>query len=61
MRIALPALFAGVLFATAPVFAAPCASLTALKLSNTTITAAQGRRGGSFQAAYGRPPGAACR
>ncbi len=52
MRIVLPALFAGVLFATAPVFAAPCANLTALKLSNTTITAAEVVPAGAF-----RPPG----
>ncbi len=55
MRIALPALFAGVLFATAPVFAAPCASLTALKLSTTTITAAQVVEAGSFRVPGLRP------
>ncbi len=52
MRITLPVLFAGVLFATAPVFAAPCASLTALKLPSTTITAAEVVPAGAF-----RPPG----
>ncbi len=52
MRIALPALFASVLLATAPVFAAPCASLTALKLPVTTITAAEVVPAGAF-----RPPG----
>ena len=56
MRITLPALFAGVLFATAPVFAAPCVSLTALKLPATTITAAEVVPAGAF-----RPPTADAR
>ncbi len=51
MRIMLPALFASVLLATAPAFAAPCASLTALKLPATTITAAEIVAAGAF-----RPP-----
>ncbi len=51
MRIMLPALFASVLLATAPAFAAPCASVTALKLPATTITAAEIVAAGAF-----RPP-----
>jgi hypothetical protein len=55
MRIALPALFASVLLVTTPVFAAPCANLTALKLSNTTITAAQVVEAGAFRPLGLRP------
>ncbi len=51
MRIVLPAVVISALSLTAPVFAAPCASLTTLKLSNTTITAAGIVAAGAF-----RPP-----
>ncbi len=52
MRIVLPAAAISALFMTAPVFAAPCAGLTALKLPATTITAAEVVPAGAF-----RPPG----
>ncbi len=52
MRIVLPAAMIGALFMAAPVLAAPCASLTALKLPATTITAAEVVPTGAF-----RPPG----
>ncbi len=55
MRIALPALFFGVLFATTPVFAAPCANLTALRLPATTITAAGVVPAGAFRPPEPRP------
>ncbi len=51
MRIVLPAAAISALFMTAPAFATPCSSLSALRLSNTTITAAEIVAAGTF-----RPP-----
>ncbi len=55
MRIVLPAAVISALFMTAPVFAAPCASLTALKLPATTITAAEVVPAGAFRPSGLRP------